>query len=148
MANRIMLNETSYHGSGAIQEIATEAKAHGFKKALVCAVPDLIKFGAVSYTHLDVYKRQGVMSAKQLDREDELLGKRLSYCATCDGMFYKDKRIAVICNDKKYEHEVKYLADLATEVLYFPAYNDSEIELPNVKISQDVPCLLYTSRCV
>ena len=33
----------------------------------------------------------GVMSAKQLDREDELLGKRLSYCATCDGMFYKDK---------------------------------------------------------
>lgn len=61
----------------------------------------------------------GVMSAKQLDREDELLGKRLSYCATCDGMFYKDKRIAVICNDKKYEHEVKYLADLAAEVLYF-----------------------------
>ena len=44
MANRIMLNETSYHGSGAIQEIATEAKAHGFKKALVCSDPDLIKF--------------------------------------------------------------------------------------------------------
>lgn len=57
-------------------------------------------------------------------------------------MFYKDKRIAVICNDKKYEHEVKYLADLATEVLYFPAYNDSEIELPNVKISKDVPIAL------
>ena len=54
-------------------------------------------------------------------------------------MFYKDKRIAVICNDKKYEHEVKYLADLASEVLYFPTFNDSEIELPNVKISQDVP---------
>ena len=35
MANRIMLNETSYHGAGAIAEIATEAKAHGFKKALV-----------------------------------------------------------------------------------------------------------------
>ena len=31
MANRIMLNETSYHGSGEIKEIATEAKAHGFK---------------------------------------------------------------------------------------------------------------------
>lgn len=47
MANRIMLNETSYHGSGAIQEIATEAKAHGLKKALVCSDPDLIKFGFV-----------------------------------------------------------------------------------------------------
>ena len=45
MANRIMLNETSYHGSGAIQEIATEAKARAFKKAFVCSDPDLIKFG-------------------------------------------------------------------------------------------------------
>ena len=34
MANRIMLNETSYHGAGAIQEIATEAKARDYKKAL------------------------------------------------------------------------------------------------------------------
>lgn len=34
MANRIMLNQTSYHGAGAIAEIATEAKAHGFKKLL------------------------------------------------------------------------------------------------------------------
>lgn len=84
----------------------------------------------------------GVMSAKQLDREDELLGKRLSYCATCDGMFYKDKKIAVICNDKKYEHEVEYLADLAAEVLYFPTFNDSGIELSNVKISKDMPVAL------
>ena len=44
MANRIMLNETSYHGAGAIEEIANEAKAHGFKKAFVCSDPDLIKF--------------------------------------------------------------------------------------------------------
>ncbi len=45
MANRFILNETSYHGSGAIKEIATEAKARGFKKALVCSDPDLLKFG-------------------------------------------------------------------------------------------------------
>ena len=45
MANRIVLNETSYHGSGAIKEIATEAKARGFQKAFVCSDPDLIKFG-------------------------------------------------------------------------------------------------------
>ena len=32
MANRIMLNQTSYHGAGAIQEIVNEAKAHGFKR--------------------------------------------------------------------------------------------------------------------
>ena len=45
MANRIMLNETSYHGAGAIKEIATEAKARSFKKAFVCSDPDLIQFG-------------------------------------------------------------------------------------------------------
>ncbi len=45
MANRIMLNETSYHGSGAIQEIVNEAKSRAFKKAFVCSDPDLIKFG-------------------------------------------------------------------------------------------------------
>ncbi len=45
MANRFVLNETSYHGSGAIAEIANEAAARGFKKALVCSDPDLIKFG-------------------------------------------------------------------------------------------------------
>lgn len=45
MANRIVLNETSYHGAGAIQEIANEAKGRGFKKAFVCSDPDLIKFG-------------------------------------------------------------------------------------------------------
>ncbi len=45
MANRFVLNETSYHGKGAIQEIAPEVKGRGFKKAFVCSDPDLIKFG-------------------------------------------------------------------------------------------------------
>lgn len=45
MANRFVLNETSYHGKGAILEIATEIKARAFKKAFVCSDPDLIKFG-------------------------------------------------------------------------------------------------------
>ena len=45
MANRFVLNETSYHGKGAIKEIATEIKGRGFKKAFVCSDPDLIRFG-------------------------------------------------------------------------------------------------------
>ena len=59
MANRIMLNETSYHGTGAIQEIATEAKAHGFKKALVCSDPDLIKFGVTAKV-TDILDKNGL----------------------------------------------------------------------------------------
>ena len=45
MVNRFVLNETSYHGAGAIKEIATEVNGRGFKKAFVCSDPDLIKFG-------------------------------------------------------------------------------------------------------
>lgn len=53
MVNRIILNETSYHGAGAIANVATEAKARGFKKAFVVTDPDLLKFG-VSQKVLDV----------------------------------------------------------------------------------------------
>ena len=44
MANRFVLNAVSYHGKGAINEIATEINARGFKKAFVCSDPDLIRF--------------------------------------------------------------------------------------------------------
>lgn len=44
MADRIVLNETSYHGKGAILNVTEEAKRRGFKKAFICSDPDLIKF--------------------------------------------------------------------------------------------------------
>lgn len=59
MANRFVLNETSYHGAGSISEIATEAKARGFKKAFVCSDPDLVKFG-VTKKVLDVLDEAGL----------------------------------------------------------------------------------------
>ena len=59
MANRIMLNQTSYHGAGAIEEIANEAKAHGFKKAFVCSDPDLVKFGVTSKV-TDLLEKNGI----------------------------------------------------------------------------------------
>ena len=44
MANRIVLNETSYHGAGAIKEIVSEVARRGLTKAFVCSDPDLVKF--------------------------------------------------------------------------------------------------------
>lgn len=46
--NRIVLNETSYHGKGAVEQVAAEIKARGFKKPFVCSDPDLIKFGVTA----------------------------------------------------------------------------------------------------
>lgn len=48
MVNRIVLNETSYHGSGAIKEIVNEVKGRNLKKAFVCSDPDLIKFNVTT----------------------------------------------------------------------------------------------------
>ena len=48
MFNRFVLNETSYHGYGAIAAIADEIKGRGFAKAFVCSDPDLIKFGVTA----------------------------------------------------------------------------------------------------
>lgn len=59
MANRIMLNQTSYHGAGAIAEIVNEAKANGFKKAFVCTDPDLVKFG-VSAKVTSLLEKEGL----------------------------------------------------------------------------------------
>ena len=59
MANRFILNETSYHGKGAIQEIAGEVKARGLEKALVCSDPDLLKFG-VTKKVTDVLDQAGI----------------------------------------------------------------------------------------
>ena len=59
MANRIVLNETSYHGAGAIKEIANEVKARAFTKAFVCTDPDLLKFG-VSGKVTDVLDGNGL----------------------------------------------------------------------------------------
>lgn len=59
MAKRFVLNETSYHGKGAIAEIANEIITRGFKKAFVCSDPDLIKFN-VTKKVLDVLDNAGI----------------------------------------------------------------------------------------
>lgn len=48
MADRIVLNSRSYHGSGAIQEIVPEIQNGGYKKIFVCSDPDLVKFGVTA----------------------------------------------------------------------------------------------------
>ena len=59
MANRIILNETSYNGQGAILSITEEAKRRGFKKAFVCSDPDLIKFN-VTKKVTDLLEKEGL----------------------------------------------------------------------------------------
>ncbi len=76
----------------------------------------------------------GVPNGKLIAGEKDYLGKGVSYCATCDGNLYRNKVIAVICDDKSLEEEVEYLAGLAQKVYYYPTYK-TDLQIPNVDIS-------------
>lgn len=74
----------------------------------------------------------GVAAVGTLDGEAGFVGRGISYCATCDGGLYRGKTIAVICSNKRFEHEVKYLSELAEKIYYFPTFKDPSEIAPNV----------------
>lgn len=78
----------------------------------------------------------GVVSTSLFEGEKDFLGRGVSYCATCDGMFYKDKRVAVISYTTEGEHEASFLGEICSEVYYLPQYKlDSPPSLhPAVKL--------------
>ncbi len=62
----------------------------------------------------------GAARPKPLPGEAEYLGRGVSYCGTCDGMFYRGKKVAVLSSGEQGLHEANFLADLAEELIYFP----------------------------
>lgn len=67
----------------------------------------------------------GVETVRAIPGERELLGRGVSYCATCDGTRYKGKTIAVICESAELEEEARYLAEIAGKVYYYPLFSSS-----------------------
>ena len=77
----------------------------------------------------------GVVTGKTLPGEEALLGRGVSYCATCDAMFYRGKTVAVLGYSRHACQEADFLAQVCGKVLYFP-------QLPHsVQVSPDV-CLI------
>lgn len=74
----------------------------------------------------------GVAAVGTLEGEEGFVGRGVSYCATCDGGLYRGKTIAVVCSNKRFEHEVKYLSELAEKIYYFPTFRDPSDIAPNV----------------
>ena len=62
----------------------------------------------------------GVVTGKMLEGEKEFLGRGVSYCATCDAMLYRGKKVAVIGYSKSEEAEAEFLAEVVDKVYYFP----------------------------
>jgi thioredoxin reductase (NADPH) len=81
----------------------------------------------------------GVESVKPIPGELELLGAGVSYCATCDGMLYRGKTIAVISASAEFEHEVMFLSGLAEKVYFIPLYRDSKVTGDNIQVLKQMP---------
>jgi len=84
----------------------------------------------------------GVQTQKPIEGEQEFLGRGVSYCATCDGFLYKGKKIAVLCTDKKFEHEIEYLAELSSKAFVFPLYKGCSVKSEKAEIILKTPVKL------
>ena len=69
----------------------------------------------------------GVVSARPLPGELDLVGRGVSYCATCDGFLYRGKTIGIVCRNPRFAHEIQYLAALAGTVYLFSPCRDLSV---------------------
>ena len=81
----------------------------------------------------------GVVSAKPLPGEEALLGRGVSYCATCDAPLYRGRAAAVIGYSPREESEAAFLSEVCSRVIYFPMY-PGETDLPDkVEVIREKP---------
>ncbi len=71
----------------------------------------------------------GVFAARKLPGEEKLVGRGISYCGTCDAMFYRGKTVAVIAEKPGHEDEARFLAEMAGHVFFLPQYENGDIDI-------------------
>ena len=98
----------------------------------------MVQTKANYYEASSVILATGVTTSKPYPNEEKLLGKGVSYCATCDAPLYKGKTVAVIATNKEEEPEVTFLKEYAEKVYYFPLYEDVS-DLDNIDIRKEKP---------
>lgn len=133
-------------GKGLMQQMSAHCLAHEptlIKEKVLNIYPGevfTLLTPAATYEAKAVILATGVVATVLFTGEKEFLGRGVSYCATCDAMFYKDKNVAVISYTTEGEHEASYLGELCRQVYYLPQYKG---ELPrfldNVRIVTDKP---------
>ncbi|ALR90348.1 MULTISPECIES: NAD(P)/FAD-dependent oxidoreductase [Clostridium] len=81
----------------------------------------------------------GVNFGRPFKGEEELLGKGVGYCATCDAPLYKDKIVTIIAYNKHEEDEVNFISTIASKVYYIPMYKEKVEVDEKVEIINDMP---------
>ncbi len=90
--------------------------------------------GSDFYEAKTVILTTGIANTTMLKGESDFIGKGVSYCATCDGNLYRGKIIAVLCNNARFEEEVKFLAGIAAKLYYLPMYKSVDVNADNIEI--------------
>ncbi len=107
----IMIKQIKDAGAELIEGLVTKALPMGDTFSVLIGNEIIAANGVIIAT--------GASRLKPLPGEEALVGNGVSYCATCDGMFYRGKRVAVIGAWDEATTEAKYLSTLAAETVYF-----------------------------
>ena len=81
--------------------------------------------GSKMYEAKAVILATGAKASNLIPGEQQLLGNGVSYCATCDGLVYEGRTVAVVAYDEREEEDVRYLAKIARKVVFLPQYRSS-----------------------
>lgn len=81
----------------------------------------------------------GMEFSKPLKGEEELIGKGVGYCATCDAPLYKGKTATIVAYTKEAESDANYVSELVSELYYVPLYRETVEVNSNIKIINDRP---------
>lgn len=87
-----------------------------------------VSVGPDMYNARAVVLAAGVARGKKFAGEAELLGRGVSYCATCDGMLYRNKPVAVVGRSKDAPHEAAYLKSIGCQVVYVAPKRPDQLE--------------------
>lgn len=92
----------------------------------------------------------GVPKSKYIKGEKEYMGKGVSYCATCDGLLYKNKTVMVIGETIEAEEDVQYLSEICQKVYYVPTYKNINFKSlnTNIEVLEGSPKEIYGNNII
>jgi len=133
-------------GAGLMQQFSSHCLAHQptlIKEKVVNVFPGdvfTLLTPQTTYEAKAVILATGVVATAIFAGERDFLGRGVSYCATCDGMFYKGKDVAVVSYTAEGEHEAAFLGEICRNVHYLPQYKGEFAPMrSNVKLVTDRP---------
>jgi len=133
-------------GEGMMQQFSAHCLAHKptlIKEKVVNIFPGDNVFTIL--TPSDTYEARtviiatGVVATTLFGGEKQFLGRGVSYCATCDGLMYKGKDVAVISYSEEGEQEAEFLQEVCRSVYYLPQYKEVPTFRSDIKLIHDKP---------